>query len=274
MSLRILLFLLVTFLTLNTSARAEVYQYFNDEGTLIVTDNPYNIKKPKARPAPRQESRHVHRQDQAPVVQPKQQVFSPNYIDDVTYEYYPVSGRNFMEVMESTRANGPFDYSDNRRYAGQTRWTVGWSYKFGSTYNREGGYLRAAVNIYDFDFRTDISVLMPALAPESTLTDSEVALWGSFMNGLLEHENDHVKITTDPGYRAEALRMISDIKEVLVPFDPSYDVNSLIRSAVEAETAKVGHSLIKNIKSRNEEYDRVTEHGIKHEMRAAFFGGR
>ena len=35
----------------------------------------------------------------------------------------------------------------------------------------------------------------------------------------------------------------------------------------------MGHNLMKEIKMRNDEYDRVTEHGLKPEMRDVFSAG-
>ncbi|MDA8082678.1 MAG: DUF922 domain-containing protein [Nitrospiraceae bacterium] len=244
------------------SLHAEVFQYFDDEGTLIVTDNPYGVKRPRA-------SRPLNTY----TPKPDQQV-RLDLLSDVEYDYYPVYGRNFAEVVRSVDANGPYDEGDGRRYAGQTRWTAGWSYSFASSYRQEGGFLRAEVGIRDMQFKSNISVLLPMLSPETTLPPQDFQQWQYYMTRLLAHEHDHVRIIRDTAFREEAQQKFSAIREVVVPADPGVDPDALIRQAVEARTARIGHELIIEIKNRNDEYDRMTDHGARPEMRAAFFGGR
>jgi hypothetical protein len=110
--------LLVAVVVLTTSpAYATVYQYFDEEGTLIVTDNPYGSRKPKS---------------QQPV-QTNEDIKLP-YRNDVSYEFYPVYGKNMEELVSSTNINGPFDSGEGKKFAGQTKWKTGWSYKFSSSY--------------------------------------------------------------------------------------------------------------------------------------------
>jgi len=254
--------LLLVLLAFCTPVQAEVYQYFDDQGTLIVTDNPYGIKRPKS-------SQPLQSYKPAP----NQQV-SLVLLDDVQYDYYPVFGGSFHDVVAYINANAPFDPVANMRFAGQTRWATGWKYSFGYSYSREGGDLRAKVDIRDIQIKSDISVLLPMLSPDSVLGHHDLQLWQKFTGEILEHEHDHVKIVRDGHYRDEALRRISAIRELLVPAVPGESPDSQIQGAVEAETARIGHELIKTIKARNEEYDRLTGHGAKPEMRAVFFGTR
>ncbi|MHB8881447.1 MAG: DUF922 domain-containing protein [Thermodesulfovibrionales bacterium] len=257
-------FALLLLMLLPASSRAEVFQYFDDQGTRIVTDNPYGVKRPRPR------------QDPVPAVHARgpnlSPAYIPEYINDTSYDYYPVSGGSFQEVVESAMAQGPLDQLDGKRYPGQTRWSLGWAYKFEASHKREGAYLHAFIRIYDFAFRSDIAVLLPRLAPESRLPGHDLMLWDNFVKGLLDHENDHVRITRDPSYQAEALRKISAVRELFIPYDPLPDPQTLVKDAVEAETARIGYALIRTIKAKNDDYDRVTEHGLRPELKAVFFG--
>lgn len=252
---------IVCVLAFASPLHAEVFQYFDDEGTLIVTDNPFGIKRPKAS------------QPLKTYKPKKDQQVALDLLQDVQYDYYPVFGNSFPEAVGSVQANGPYDAGDGRRYAGQTRWTSGWSYSFKTSYRREGDQLRASVTIRDVSFRSDIAVLLPMLSPDSALAYHDLQKWQGFMSALLEHEHDHVRIVRDPAVRAEALKKIEGIRELLVPAEPGVDPESSIRQAVETETARAGYELIRTIKARNDEYDRLTEHGTRPEMKTVFFGG-
>ena len=248
-------FLLAAVIILSVApAYATVYQYFDEEGTLIVTDNPYNLKRPKARPD------YGYRD------------IKLRYRDDVAYDYYPVTGKNFQELISSTNINGPFDPVDRKKYAGQTKWNVGWSYKFNSSYTIDGPYLNVSLNIFDIEFMSDITVLIPVLQENSSLSHPDLKLWEQFSQGLLDHEHDHVRIVKDPFYKDEALMKISSIKQLKLLYEPRTDPESLIKETVEAETLRIGHDMIRMIKKQNEEYDRLTDHGLKTEMRGLFFG--
>ncbi|MBI4689758.1 MAG: DUF922 domain-containing protein [Nitrospirae bacterium] len=229
-----------------------IYQYFDKDGTLVITNRPFPIKK-----APHPDIRH------------KDTRFI--YREDISYDYYTVTGRNFQEVVSSTNISGPIDPADNRNYAAQTRWNMGWAYKFHSSYRIDGSYVNVSLDIFDVEFRFDITVLLPRLTGNTILNHYESDLWENFLQGLLEHEHDHVRIIKDPLYRDDALKKFSSVKELTLNYEQDSDINEAIKKAVESETAKIGHDLIKMIKLKNDEYDRLTEHGMKPEMREVFF---
>lgn len=245
--------LLVASLVFVSPVDATVYQYFDEEGTLIVTDNPYGIKRAR----PRSDFKFNN--------------INLNYRNDVSYDYYPVFGKNIQEALAYTNMNGPFDSIEKKNYAAQTKWNLGWSYKIDSSYRIEGPQVYVSLNLFDIELRSDIMVLLPMLAENMALNYHEQKLWENFMQGLLEHEHDHVKITKDALYWDDALKKISAIKELTLNYDPRSNLNAVIKDAVEAETLKIGHDLIMTLKARNDEYDRLTEHGLKPEMRPVFF---
>lgn len=233
---------------------ADVFQYFDQDGTLIITDRPPGL----GRPGP------------GHVVGTKN--IKLEYREDVYYDYYPVKGGNFQEVVHSVSINSPFDKKENKSYPAQTRWNLGWSYKFDCSYQIEDSFIHVFLNIYAVDFRSDITVVLPMISGDTELNSHDLKLWEDFMQRLLSHEHDHVRITKDPLYQDEALNEISKLKELIFLYEPHSDIDSVIRKAVEAETGKIGHDFIKAIKARNDEYDRLTEHGLKPEMRDVFFG--
>lgn len=246
--------ILLVLLLLTGMARAEVYQYFDEEGTLVVTIRGQKTPKPP---------HHYHKDEGVQIA----------YRNDVSYDYYPVFAGDFKTAIDYVNANGPFDAKEGKRYAAQTRWTLGWRYKFDSSFRIDGDSVVVVLNIFDVEFLPDITVLIPELAPGVSLDDNDWMLWDRFLQGLLDHEHDHVRITQDPSVRADAVRRISELRSLTLVLDPREDINAQIKKSVETETSRIGHDLIMKIKDRNEEYDRITNHGMRPEMRNSFFGG-
>ena len=245
---------LLFFFISSLPAYAEVFQYFDQDGTLIITDRLHRQKKPGHASLPK-----------------IQKIPRIEYKEDVSYDYYSVSGSTLREVMLSADINGPHDERENRTYPGQTKWNIGWSYKFAYSYTKEDPVIHVLVDISDFDFLSDITVVLPSLSGRTALSPHELMLWESFMQGLISHEHDHVAIIKDPLYHDRALGEISRLKELYLEFDPYSDIDEMIKKTIENETGKIGHDLMKIIKDRNDEYDRLTEHGLKPDMRDIFF---
>ncbi len=255
----------VIFFSLPGTSAAVVYQYFDDEGTLIVTNIPPGAKRPVPAPV------ETHEQETGQTPEKQYPGIKLDFLDDVYYDYYPITAHTFQEAVMGTNMNGPFETRENKRYAAQTKWKMGWSYKLRSTYAIERPYVYVTPEIYDVQFRSDITVLLPVLAEDSSLSAHDRMLWEKFVQGLLAHEHDHVALIKDASFRQEAMRKMSALGEMTLEYDPAAVVEDAIRGAVEAQTAKIGHDLIREIKARNDEYDRLTEHGLKPEMRQVFF---
>ena len=173
---------LIVFSLLSSPAYAVIYQYFDQDGTLIITDNPHGNKRPKTPQAP-------------PVISSE---IRPAMRQDVYYEYYTVSGRNIHEILSNMSVFGPFDSKAGKNFAAQTKWHMGWSYKLNYTYKIEDNILRAYTNIYDVDFKSDISVLLPSPTSYSMLDAEAKRQWEQTLKHLIEHEHDHVNIIKDP----------------------------------------------------------------------------
>lgn len=252
--LRLAIFLSALFLSaLNTYA--EIYQYFDQDGTIIITNRGHSqAKKPNRPPAPKN--------------------IKLDYKEDVIYDYYAVTGKDFQELLHSATLNGPFDSNENKRYPGQTKWNLGWAYKYNYSYRIEEPYILISFNIFDIDFKSDITVILPAISEWAEIDLQDMKLWENYMQGLLSHEHDHVAIIKDSSYKDRALKEFSEIREVNLLYEPYSDIEAVIKKAIEDKTQEIGHNLIMTIKLKNDEYDSLTEHGLKPEMRKVFFTGQ
>ena len=252
----LLVLLLFGSVTVQT-AQAEVFQYFDEEGTLIVTDDPFGTKKRDRRP-------YLPQQNKKNSVSLKQW-------ENVDYQFYEVSGQNIHDAMSATERVGPYDPREGRNYAGQTKWNFGLSYTMDFSYRREGDLITASVQISHIDFRTDITIILPSLTENSRFASAELTAWEGFLQRLAEHEHDHVRIIQEPRFRQEVISGLSAIREIRLPAGSDSPAEDMVRAAAESEAGAVAHAVMRKIKQKNDEYDAVTDHGRKPELRNDFF---
>ncbi|MBI5634019.1 MAG: DUF922 domain-containing protein [Nitrospirae bacterium] len=251
-------FLILLFcLSFVRAAHAEVFRYFDEEGTLIVTDNPFGTKK-------RDRQQYHKKEDRNTNVKLK-------FREDISYEFYEVSGKTFHDVLAATERVGPFDAREGRHYAGQTRWNFGLSYNMDFNYRLEGDLIVASVQIHNIDFRSDITVILPALSENSSFELPDFKAWEGFLQQLAEHEDDHVRIVREPRYRQEVISGISGIREMTLHSQADANAEALLKDAIDSKIGAVAHDVMKKIKEKNDEYDMLTRHGEKPEFRNAFF---
>lgn len=234
-------------------SNAEIYQYFDEEGTRIITDNPFGLKRKKTHP------------------EAALRELLLDLKEGISYDYYTVYGKTFEDAVISTRINGPFDTEKNRQFAARTEWRLGLSYSYDSSYRIDDEKIFAAVNLHTITFKSDIGVLLPGLSKSSVMSGHDLAAWEAFVKRLLDHEHDHVRIIQDASPWDKARQQLSELRNLTIPFDKRVSPDAAIKGAVEAETARISHNLIMAIKAANEEYDRVTDHGVKQELRSHFF---
>lgn len=235
-------------------ANADVFQYFDQDGTLIITDTPHPADRPRVL------------RDRA------SKGIKTEFKEGIYYEYYPVTGNSFHELVSSTSINGYFDAKEGKRFPAVTKWNTGWTYKMEYSYEIADSSVRVSMNIFSVDFKSDITVVLPTVSENTVLNSGDLKLWNGFVQELISHEHDHVKIIRDSTYQDKALKAITGLKEFILPYEQNADIDDLIKKSVEAETGRIGHALIKEIKEKNDEYDRLTEHGLKPKMREVFFG--
>lgn len=219
-------------------AGATVYQYFDEEGTLIVTNRPYGQKKR---------------------TQPQKHRPGLGIVPGIAYDYYSVPGRTLKEALSYLGPDGV--NSGARDYAAQTRWLVGWSYAYKYTHERAGKHVRVWMEIQDVLLQSYITVLMPALTRRGALSRGEITRWDKYLQQFLAHEHNHVALIEDPIDKQAVLDSIYSVQELLIPAPPGLDLDLAVKKAVKDKTAKIGHAWIKRIKDRNNKYDRVTDHG-------------
>lgn len=257
--------LLLALLWLATPAAATVYQYFDEDGTMVVYSTPEGeARRPVPEAPPQGDRKPISRRDKA-----RHDV--PELFQDVSYQYYQVAGKTYGQLIAAANVAGPVDAGTGQVYPAQTSWKMGLSYEMDYTFERGKGELHVSLRLRNIKVWADIIVLLPEPMAPSALGPADASHWEKFMGGLIEHEHDHVRLVQDPSEWEAAAERLEALAEITIPHSTGRDPELAITRAVRARTSAIGHDLAEAISQRNAEYDRLTEHGLKPEMRKVFF---
>lgn len=192
---------------------------------------------------------------------------------DITYEYYPVFGKTFTEIVVSVAENSPSSPDRNLRLPSKIIWHIGWTYDFSYSYalDEDSRFLHIFVELHDITIDYDITITLPGLLDDSALNPVEKTLWKNYFSRVLQHEHDHVRIIRDPSSRETLLKGFSDISYFIIDYRENIDIEKILEASIREETSKAGREWIKKIRERSDDYDRATDYGRKHEMRDSFF---
>lgn len=192
---------------------------------------------------------------------------------DIRYEFFPVFGKTFSDIVRSAEENSPADLKDKKRLPTRSDWTSGWSYKLAHSHgiDEEDKTVHVSVEIYDINITCDITIKLPTLIDDTALNPAEKNLWKNYYLRLLEYEHDHARIIRDKDAQEELRKKFSDLSYLIFDYSSDIDIQKTVETFIRKETEKIGSEWVKNLKKRVDEYDRATEYGLDLEKRDAFF---
>jgi len=192
---------------------------------------------------------------------------------DIIYEYYPVFGKTFSEIVRSVEENGPLSRTGNTRSKTKLEWGLGLSYQFDYSYgvDEDENKVHAAVDILDTDINYRIKITLPTLLDDTPLNPIEKKLWAAYLQLLLENEHERAGIIRDINLRNKALEAIKEISYFIFDYKGDAAVENTINASLKDDAVKIGRELIKKINERLNDYDRKTEKGGKADMPERFF---
>jgi predicted secreted Zn-dependent protease len=155
---------------------------------------------------------------------------------ELEMEYYDVSGRTVAEIRASLNALRPTDPVRGIRVDGYTRWHLSWWIP-----RRPDGECR--LDQAGITFR--VAVGLPRLVDTDRIPPAVLQQWQGYIAALKAHEAIHAR------YAYEGR------KAVLRAFQGS-DCAAAFEAAGDARDA---------LESRNDEYDRLTQHGLTEGVR-------
>jgi predicted secreted Zn-dependent protease len=193
--------------------------------------------------------------------------------DDIQYEFYPVFGKTFSEIVRSAEENSPVGMKNKRHLPSRSDWTVDWSYEIDylEALDEEEKTVHASVDIYDISIRYHIRTTLPALIDDTALNADEKGLWKHYYRTLMEYENDHARIISDKNAQEELRSKFSELDYVVFDYSSNIDIEKTVETFIQKETEKIGSEWVKKLKKRIDEYNRVTEFGLALQKRDSFF---
>src|SRR5512134_3501042 len=92
-------------------------------------------------------------------------------LKDASYEYYPVFGRTFSDIVRSSEENGPFDKDRKRRFPSKYEWGLGLSYQFEYEHeiDEETQKVHAAIDLRDVTITYPITITLPTYIDDTDL---------------------------------------------------------------------------------------------------------
>ena len=192
---------------------------------------------------------------------------------DIRYEFYPVFGNTFSEVVRSAEENSPADIKNKTGLPSASDWTLGWSYKidYSDDFDEESKVFRVSAELYDINVFYDIMITLPTLIDDTVLSPAEKDLWKNYYLKLLSYEHDHAKIIRDKDAQEDLRKKFNDLDNIVFILSPPVDIEKFLESFIKKETEKIGREWVKNLRKRSDEYARATEYGFSLHEREAFF---
>ena len=172
------------------------------------------------------------------------------------YEFYPVFGKTFAEIVKSAEENGPIDKRTGRRTTSVFEWAIGWSYEFTyqMEYEEEDDKLHCSISLYDVSLLFDITITLPVLTDDSSLNAIEKELWRGYIANILKAEHGRVKIVRDDA-RDDILRRLDAMDYLVLDAEQEADAEDLVARYVREQTARGGRDAVRQIGERLDHYE-------------------
>jgi hypothetical protein len=192
---------------------------------------------------------------------------------NIRYEFYPVFGRTFSEIVRSAEENSPLEGKNQNRLPAKTDWTAGWSYKidYAEEFDDEEKTVRVLPEIYGISIMYDITITLPTLIDDTALNPEEKILWKNYFVRLLEYEHDHARIVRDKDAQEELREKFMDLDKVIFVFGGDVDIDKVLEAFMRKETRKIGREWVKKLSERIDAYEKATDYGIGVQGRESFF---
>lgn len=225
-------------------SQAEVSQHFDRSGRLVPAE-----KKPAV-----------------PLAQKMRKYSVPEGIElrpDVHYEFYPVFGKTFAEIVRSTEENSPRNEKTKKRQPTANDWNLGWTYDFSYSLepDEDNEKVHCDLMLVDPVLSYDITVTLPALTDDSALNPMEKDLWKNYVATLLERVHGRIKIIKDDT-RDVILRQFGEITYLSLNDEEAENAERILERFIRTETEKIGSTIIRQIQQKLEAYDSTTAQEI------------
>jgi len=175
---------------------------------------------------------------------------------DVHYEFYPVFGKTFAQIVKSAEENGPRNKITKKRQVSSFDWSLGWTYDYSFSLEQDDDQEKVHCDLMIVDpvLSYDFIVMLPALTDDSALNPMEKDLWKNYVASLLEQAYSRIRIIKDDTKDA-ILKQFGEIAYILLNRDEENNAEKIVERFVRTETEKVGSAMIRQIQQNLDAYD-------------------
>lgn len=184
---------------------------------------------------------------------------------DIAYEFYPVFGKTFSEIVRSVEENGPVDKTTNSRMKTRLDWSLGLSFQIDYSYgvDEDENKVHAAVDILDIGFNYHIKITLPTLLDDTPLNPIEKKLWRNYLQRLLENEYERAAIIRGDNFTKTAIESIKEVNYFIFDYRGDSAVERTVISSLREDATKIVREMIKKINDRLNDHDKTAGKGSR-----------
>jgi predicted secreted Zn-dependent protease len=154
----------------------------------------------------------------------------PVKVPNASMSYYEFSGTTKVEMRAQMKSSRPAILNKDRGYDSWTHWQSHWTWP---------GYGRDACDLSKAKVTLDVEVIFPRWTASDRASPQLVTNWIHYTEALALHESGHVRLATES----------------------EQSIRAAIQNATCLTANEAAKSALAQLKEKNIEYDRVTDHG-------------
>ncbi len=180
---------------------------------------------------------------------------------DIRYEFYPVFGKTFSEIVQYAEENLPVEADNKKTHPAGFEWTVGWTYDldYSEEMDEEDQIVRVSVEFSDINIKYDIKITLPTLIDDTVLNPAEKKLWQNYYSRLVKSEHDRANLLRDKDTQDDLRKKFTALTSSTFFFPLDTDVKHMVESLIKKETQKIGSEWVRNLRKKLSEYDKEAE---------------
>ena len=191
----------------------------------------------------------------------------------IAYQYYPVYGATFSDIVASIKENGPYFPALKKRLPTKIAWrfSISYAYDYSSALDEDGTSVHVAVTVTDVGISYAPTLTLPSLIDNTSLNPFERTMWKDLWTRLLQHEYDHVDIIENAATAGQVKKQLADITYLIFDYQEDADIRAIVGSYLREQAEKAAGEMARTIRGRLKDYDTLTDYGNRHSLRDSFF---
>lgn len=176
---------------------------------------------------------------------------------DVIYEYYPVAGRTFSEILKAVRENGPYRKDRSGRQPCKVAWSTALSFQYAVSYavDEENRKLHTAIEMSGITLEDTSTITLPSLLDDTALNPVEQSMWQTYLAGLTDYGHAIVALIRDQQARKAAGDKLAENTYFIFDYAEGMDIEKSVAAVLREEALRTGQEAAREIAARISRYE-------------------